>query len=82
MKISHFLFLGYSLSDWNMRAILHQIWGQQTRSYRSWAVQLKPSEFNKKSWSNRGVDILDVSLEDYVATLSEWIQAFKLDGGK
>jgi len=82
MMRSHFLFLGYSLSDWNMRAIFHQIWGQQTRDYRSWAVQLNPSEFNKKSWSKRTVDILDVSLEEYVETLFERMQTFKPGGGK
>ena len=26
---SHFLFLGYSMRDWNLRVILHRIWGQQ-----------------------------------------------------
>jgi hypothetical protein len=35
----HFLFLGYSLRDWNLRVILHRIWGRQRRRYKSWAVQ-------------------------------------------
>ena len=29
MSWSHFLFLGYSLRDWNLRVILHRIWGEQ-----------------------------------------------------
>lgn len=82
MKTSHFLFLGYSLGDWNMRAILHRIWGEQKRSYRSWAVQLDPSSIDKKSWSQRGVDILNVNLEEYVTTLADRVQKFKHDGGK
>jgi hypothetical protein len=73
MKTSHFLFLGYSLGDWNMRAILHRIWGQQKRSYRSWAVRLNPSWIDERSWSRRGVDILNVHLEDYITTLRERI---------
>lgn len=77
MKTSNFLFLGYSLGDWNMRAIFHRIWGEQKRSYRSWAVQLNPSSIDRKSWFQRGVDILNVSLEEYVAKLADRIQAFK-----
>lgn len=82
MRMSHFLFLGYSLSDWNMRAILHRIWGEQKRSYRSWAVQLEPTSIDKKSWSQRGVDILNVNLEEYVTTLADRILKFSHDGGK
>ena len=26
---SHFLFLGYSMRDWNLRVILNRIWGAQ-----------------------------------------------------
>jgi hypothetical protein len=82
MKMSNFLFLGYSLGDWNMRAILHRIWGEQKRNYQSWAVQLNPLSIDKKSWSRRGVDILNVSLEEYVATLADRLQSFKADGGQ
>src|SRR6266496_3056587 len=27
LRRSHFLFLGYSMRDWNLRVILHRIWG-------------------------------------------------------
>jgi SIR2-like protein len=69
LKRSHFLFLGYSLSDWNLRVILQRIWGEQKLSYKSWSIQLGPSALEKRLWERRDVEILDVSLEDYIAEL-------------
>jgi hypothetical protein len=75
LRRSHFLFLGYSLSDWNLRVILHRIWGAQQLTYKSWAIQLKPDELDQKFWMKRDVEILKVSLEDYIAALSVRVQA-------
>lgn len=74
LRRSHFLFLGYSMRDWNLRVILHRIWGQQTLSYKSWAIQLDPDRIEQEFWHKRGVDILNVRLEDYVAELSTQLQ--------
>ena len=59
------------MRDWNLRVILRRIWGQQTLSYKSWAVQLHPDEIEQEFWRKRGVDILDIRLEEYVAGLTE-----------
>jgi SIR2-like protein len=67
----HFLFLGYRLRDWNLRAILHWIWTNQRRRYYSWAIQLRPDELDIAFWDDRDVDIHDVSLDDYVDELAE-----------
>lgn len=67
---SNFLFLGYSLRDWNLRAILHRIWAAQRAGWRSWAVQHDPDELDEEAWNKRGVQILDVSLDEYVAELT------------
>jgi hypothetical protein len=69
LRRSHFLFLGYSLSDWNLRVILHRVWGQQRLRYRSWAVQRGPAEIDRRFWEARDVDIFDVDLEEYVGEL-------------
>jgi SIR2-like domain len=69
LRRSHFLFLGYGMRDWNLRVILHRIWGEQKLKYKSWAVQLQPSELDREFWEQRGVDVLDVPLDDYVAAL-------------
>jgi len=70
MRKNHFLFLGYSMRDWNLRVILHRIWGERKRSYQSWAIQRYPDPIEQKFWSKHGVDILNVGLADYVAELS------------
>ena len=39
LRRSHFLFLGYAMTDWNLRVVLNRLWGDHALSYRSWAVQ-------------------------------------------
>ena len=81
LKRCNFLFLGYSLRDWNLRVILHRIWGEQKLSWKSWAIQLDPDPMEEEFWRKRGVDILNVRLEEYIATLSERVQALSVVGG-
>jgi hypothetical protein len=75
MEDSHFLFLGYSLRDWNLRAILRRIWDDRPLASRSWAIQRRQpgsslSEIEQKLWRDRGdVDLLYVELDEYVAKL-------------
>jgi hypothetical protein len=75
MAESSFLFLGYSLRDWNLRVILHRLWGQQALDAKSWAVQrdkphAKLAEIEQKLWNDRGdVDLLYVPLDEYVEKL-------------
>jgi len=66
---SRFLFLGYSMQDWNLRVILHRIWGQQPRNYNSWAIQKDPDEFEQELWRKRDVSVLDIPLVEYVEGL-------------
>ncbi len=82
MRKSHFLFLGYSLCDWNLRVILHRIWGKQKLNYQSWAIQSKPLPMDQKFWAKRGVDILDIRLEDYIAEFNKRLQALKKTKGE
>jgi SIR2-like domain len=72
---SRFLFLGYSMQDWNLRVILHRIWGQQPLAYKSWAIQKGPSEMEQELWRVRGVDVLDIPLEEYVTELESRLHA-------
>jgi len=76
LKNCHFLFLGYSLRDWNLRAIFHSIWKEQRRrNYRSWGIQLNLKPLDQKFWQENKVDILDMRLEDYIAGLDERVRA-------
>lgn len=69
LRRSHFLFLGYSMRDWNLRVILHRIWGEQRLKYKSWAIQRDPDRLEREFWGLRGVDVYDVALEEYVPAL-------------
>jgi hypothetical protein len=75
LRRCHFVFLGYSLRDWNLRVILHRIWGEQKRKFNSWAVQLDPAELDRKFWDARKVEIVDMDLEDYLRELAERLRA-------
>jgi hypothetical protein len=72
---SHFLFLGYSMRDWNLRVILNRIWGAQQLDLKSWAVQREPAdegarEVEEALWRGRGdIDLRYVPLDEYVARL-------------
>ena len=70
LRHSHFLFLGYSLRDWNLRVFFHRIWRERRRDRRWWAIQLNPSDLDKRFWAKRDVDILEIRLEDYIAALN------------
>jgi DNA-binding SARP family transcriptional activator len=70
LRRSHFLFLGYSLSDWNLRLLLYRLWGDQPLSYRSWAAQENPQPFELEFWRRHGVDVVDMALEQQVEALA------------
>ena len=75
LRTTAFLFLGYSLSDWNMRALLHKIWEQQNARWGAWSIQFDASDLEKKVWAARGVDIQNIALDTYVAKLQEAVMA-------
>jgi hypothetical protein len=81
MAQSNFLFLGYSMRDWNMRVILSRIWGHRPLGRRSWSVQLRPTDdakalIEETLWDQRGeVTPLYASLEEYVGRLESLVFA-------
>ncbi|HEY2937819.1 MAG TPA: BTAD domain-containing putative transcriptional regulator [Gaiellaceae bacterium] len=70
LRRSHFLFLGYSMSDWNLRVILNRLWGDNALSYRSWAVQPEAKLLEREFWRRREVDVVELGLEAYVEALA------------
>jgi hypothetical protein len=72
-----FLFLGYSLRDWNLRVLLKNLnktfeqKAAEVRTTRSWAIQRKPSMLERALWERKGVQILNVDLERFVARLRD-----------
>jgi hypothetical protein len=82
MGESHFLFLGYSMRDWNLRVILNRIWNQAELNVQSWAIQLphpkpKQNDIELKLWADRAhgsageVDLHQLPLREYVSRLED-----------
>jgi hypothetical protein len=77
-----FLFLGYSLRDWNMRILWRQIWKDQKLEQQSWAVAEKIETVDRLFWSKRDVAIIDADLAGFVQNLEEKIQAMPAAGAR
>jgi DNA-binding SARP family transcriptional activator len=73
LRRSHFLFLGYTMADWNLRLLLHRLWGDEPLSYRSWAVQPEPMPLEREFWRRRDVDVLEIPLERYTEALARHV---------
>jgi SIR2-like domain len=80
LQRSHFLFLGYSLRDWNLRVILRRIWGSQALTWKSWAIQLEAQPIDEEFWRGRGVEILHAKLDEYVVRLTEQLEELESAG--
>jgi hypothetical protein len=74
LRRSHFLFLGYTMADWNLRVVLNRLWGDQPLSYRSWAVHPAPKPLERQFWRRRDVDLLEAPLDDYAAGLARYVE--------
>src|SRR5262245_27684757 len=70
LRRSHFLFLGYTMADWNLRVILNRLWREHPLSYRSWAVQPDAKPLEREFWRRRDVDVQELPLERYVELLA------------
>jgi DNA-binding SARP family transcriptional activator len=75
LRRSHFLFLGYTMADWNLRVVLHRLWGDQPLSYRSWAVQPEPKLLEREFWRRRDVEVLELGFEEYAEALGRFVAA-------
>src|SRR5258708_22268081 len=69
LQRSHYLFLGYSLRDWNLRVMLRRIWGEQQLSWKSWPVQLNSSAWDRKFWAKQGVEYTTADIKKYTLSL-------------
>jgi hypothetical protein len=67
----HFLFLGYGLYDWNLRVVLNRIEKdlRRRKGIKSWAIQYKPRPLEQRFWQERGVDVYNMTIEEFVQEL-------------
>ena len=68
----HFLFLGYGLNDWNLRVVLNRIEKdlRRPKGIKSWAIQYRPKALETRFWQERGVEVYDQLLEEFVARIT------------
>jgi DNA-binding SARP family transcriptional activator len=60
LRRSHFLFVGYEMVDWNLRLVMHRVWGDRPLAYRSWALDPEPSALEQAFWRRFDVDVLEL----------------------
>ncbi len=80
IKTSTLLFLGYSLEDWNFRALFKGLIEKIDLNYRpfSYAIQKDPSEFWVRFWegNNRNVHIFNVDICEFTEELESRYGAY------
>lgn len=74
LKRSSHLFLGNSLREWNLRALLYRIWDNQKPGYQSWAVHPNMSEIDEQFWEVSKVTPIKADLKDYINTLKDMME--------
>ncbi len=72
----HYLFLGHSLSDWNLRVMLHQItqkgWRRRT-DFKIWVVKKKVVQF-EQDWAATApspLALIEANLAEFIPRLEE-----------
>jgi SIR2-like domain len=72
---SQFLFLGYSLSDWNFRLLLHRLRESQAGAdIKHYACLLRNDPVESIFWQKRGVNIHYVSLDQFLTNLKQHLR--------
>ena len=74
LRRSHFLFIGYEMVDWNLRLVMHRVWGDRPLAYRSWALDPEPTALEQAFWRRFDVDVLAVEPDEYVGLLERRLE--------
>lgn len=84
-----FLFLGYSMNDWNLRVLLTNMRSTLAKpvhneddgdgiaagdDQRAWGIQRNPSEVDTELWKTRGVTIYNEDLDTFVDEMKKRLQ--------
>jgi hypothetical protein len=69
LRQTHFLFLGCSLQEWNLRSVLNSLFRDDRWGWNSFAILPSPESIEERSWSRRGVEPFAARLEEYIDRL-------------
>ena len=71
MQGKDFLFLGYSLADWNVRVILRKLLKRATtKPVRCWAIVSGKSQVAQQVWQAQNLNIYPMELPDFAKELA------------
>ena len=73
MAQASFLFLGYSLADWNIRVMLRKLRlaKKQDEELRCWAIHRNPGPVARKIWGAHKVNMYNFDLKVFVRELAQ-----------
>ena len=74
---SKILFLGYGLSHWDERVVLHRIWPKDKYPIKQqgcWAIQAERKALDKQLWKQAEVESIWTSLEYYITELDKRVE--------
>ena len=74
LRRSHLLFLGYDLSDWNLRLVVNRLRAGRAVPYASWAVRAAPSPLELAFWRRLDVQAVDVDEEAFATLLGNRLE--------
>lgn len=66
-----FLFLGYSLRDWNFRVLLYELARRFSTGLQSWAIQRDSPALDHDFWLRRDIRIFDMDLDAFAERLAQ-----------
>jgi hypothetical protein len=84
IKGSTMLFLGYSLEDWNFRALFKGLIEQVTPDDRplSFAIQKNPTRFWVDHWNKKSVHVFDMDLGQFTLEMENRFREYKAQEDK
>lgn len=67
-----FLFLGYSLEDWDLRAIWYNLTKKYSTQRNAIAILKRPSKFQSWYWGERNILLYDIDLTEFSLELAKY----------
>ncbi|HEX8247154.1 MAG TPA: CHAT domain-containing protein [Pyrinomonadaceae bacterium] len=75
LRTSNNLFLGSSMRNWYLRALLHRVWEGSMPGDISWVVQPNQSEIDKEFWKASKIEVIEENFDSYISELDKHLQS-------
>jgi hypothetical protein len=75
LRTSNNLFLGSSMRNWYLRALLHRVWEGSMPGDISWVVQPNQSVIDKEFWKASKIEVIEENFDTYISELDKYLQS-------